>query len=68
MDSYAFREFEENVLKHTTGLPDGVNVFIKGYDFNNGIDYDALFSSYSSMGIQATNLNRAEDIINKMVS
>lgn len=40
---------------------------VKGYDFNNGIDYDKLFESYKHTGIQATALGRGIDIINKMI-
>eukprot|EP00826_Nyctotherus_ovalis_P039687 TRINITY_DN3831_c0_g1_i7.p1 TRINITY_DN3831_c0_g1~~TRINITY_DN3831_c0_g1_i7.p1 ORF type:complete len:372 (+),score=105.61 TRINITY_DN3831_c0_g1_i7:264-1379(+) len=40
---------------------------VKGYDFNQGVDYDKLFASYSSCGIQATNMARAIEEINKMI-
>lgn len=40
---------------------------IKGFDFNNPLNYDSLFSSYFSTGLQATNLSQAIDEINKMI-
>ncbi|KAJ2361555.1 Deoxyhypusine synthase [Coemansia sp. RSA 2610] len=39
---------------------------IRGYDFDNGVDYNALLSSYISTGFQATSFGRAVEIINKM--
>lgn len=30
---------------------------IKGYDFNKGVDYSAILSSYSTTGLQATNFS-----------
>lgn len=41
---------------------------IKGYDFNLGIDYDKIFKSYNYMGFQSTNLSKAIDIINNMIT
>jgi deoxyhypusine synthase len=40
---------------------------IKGYDFNKGINYSELFSSYFTTGLQATHLARAIQIVNQMV-
>jgi len=39
---------------------------IKGYDFNNSLDYDKLIDSYETSGFQATNLAKAISIIKKM--
>ena len=39
----------------------------KGYDFNNGLDYDALLSSMVTLGFQATNLGLAMEYANEMV-
>ncbi|KFM59969.1 putative deoxyhypusine synthase, partial [Stegodyphus mimosarum] len=41
--------------------------FVKGYDFNDGIDYNAIFESYKTSGFQATNLGLAIEEINKML-
>lgn len=41
---------------------------VKGYDFNNGVDYPRIFASYASTGIQATSLADAISIINKMIN
>ncbi|KAJ2160130.1 Deoxyhypusine synthase [Coemansia sp. RSA 552] len=39
---------------------------ICGYDFENGVDYEALLSSYMHTGFQASSFGRAVEIINKM--
>lgn len=41
---------------------------VKGYDFNNGVDYSRIFASYASTGIQATSLANAISVINKMIN
>jgi len=40
---------------------------VKGYDFNEGINYDKLIDSYSTMGFQATSVSLAINEINKML-
>src|SRR3989344_1510048 len=39
---------------------------IKGYEFNNGLDYDKLLDSLYTTGFQATNLGKAIEIIKNM--
>lgn len=56
----------EAVLIASTKVPDDTPVVI-GYDWNNGIDYHKLFSSYQNSGFQATNFGKAVNEINKMV-
>lgn len=41
---------------------------VKGYDFNQGVDYDALLKSFASTGFQATHLAEAISLIDKMIS
>ena len=41
---------------------------IKGYDFNQGVDYCKIFEAYSTTGLQATNFGDAIKIIDKMIS
>lgn len=41
---------------------------VKGYDFNQGVNYEELFKSFSTMGLQATHLYKAIEIINDMIS
>lgn len=38
-----------------------------GYDFNKGIDYNNIFSNYLNLGIQATHLSNAIDIVKNML-
>ena len=41
---------------------------MKGYDFNQGVDYHALLQSYKYSGFQATNFGLAVEEINKMIN
>ncbi|VDN05611.1 unnamed protein product [Thelazia callipaeda] len=41
---------------------------IKGYDFNKGIDYEALLNSYMSTGFQASHFAQAVEQINEMIA
>lgn len=40
---------------------------IKGYDFNKGVDYTAIFNAYSTTGLQATHFSNGIRILNKMI-
>lgn len=40
---------------------------VKGYNFNQGVDYRALLRSYLTTGLQATNVGVAIQLINTMV-
>jgi len=37
---------------------------IKGYDFNKGVNYEEIFKSYATTGLQAYNLSKGIDIVN----
>jgi len=32
---------------------------VKGYDFNQGVNYENIFKSFATMGLQATHLHTA---------
>ncbi|KAF0299508.1 putative deoxyhypusine synthase [Amphibalanus amphitrite] len=55
------------VLVSSTPLPEDTPV-VKGYDFNEGIDYHKLFETYKNSGFQATNFGLAVEEINKMLA
>ncbi len=55
----------ENLLRRSNEI-NGIS--IKGYDFNEGVDFGRLLDSFSSTGFQASNLAKARDIINKMIA
>ena len=55
----------ENLLR-TSNEINGIS--IKGYDFNDGVDFAKLLKSFSTTGFQASNLAKAGDIINKMIA
>lgn len=57
---------KDAVLVKSEKLPD-VTPIVKGYEWNNGIDYDQILGSYIHSGFQATNLGKAIDEVNKMV-
>lgn len=40
---------------------------IKGYNFDEGVDYRRILKSLKSTGFQASNFDKAVDIINKMI-
>lgn len=48
-------------------MPAGAQT-IKGYDFNEGIDYERLLDTYKHIGFQAANFGLAVDEINRMIS
>lgn len=52
--------------KSTFDLKDAV--IVKGYDFNNGVNYSDILSSYETTGFQASNFGAAVNEINKMLS
>ncbi len=54
----------ENVLRDSEEIS-GEDV--KGYDFNNGKDYEKLLDGYLTTGFQATHFAKAVEIINKML-
>ncbi|CCI49771.1 unnamed protein product [Albugo candida] len=44
----------------------GVYPVVKGYDFNEGVNYAKLMRSYETMGYQGTNFGKAINEINRM--
>lgn len=52
-------------VKSTSSLKDGIEV--KGYDLNDGLDYEKIFKSYIHTGFQATSVGRAIEIVNSMI-
>lgn len=57
----------EAVLKPSCDLPEDMPK-IKGYDFNQGVDHQALLKSYLTTGFQASRFGLAVQEINNMVS
>lgn len=57
---------KEAVLKRSENIPENTPI-VKGYDWNQGIDYSKLFESYVNTGFQATNLGLAIREINQML-
>ena len=55
----------ENILRVSE---EAEGISIKGYNFNNGIDYEKILDSFQSTGLQASNLFQAIKIIEEMIS
>jgi deoxyhypusine synthase len=56
---------EKNLLRKGEE-PKGVK--IRGYDFNEGVDYKKIIGNFKSVGFQASHLAKAIEIVNKMIS
>ncbi|CAH0518993.1 unnamed protein product [Peronospora belbahrii] len=56
---------QDAVLMRSEDL-EGKNVRVRGYEFNQGIDYEKIMQSYVTMGYQGTNLGKAIDEIKRM--
>lgn len=57
---------KEAVFKRSENIPENTPI-VRGYDWNQGIDYSKLLESYVNTGFQATNLGLAIREINQMV-
>lgn len=57
---------KDAVLQGSEKLPEGTSI-VKGYDWNQGINYGELLKSYRFSGFQATNFGRAVEEINRML-
>src|SRR3989344_2745256 len=57
------KNFEQNLLKKSVEI-EGIS--IKGYDFNEKLDYSKLIDSFASTGFQASHLSKAIEIIKEM--
>ena len=55
------------VLVESVEMPEGTPT-CKGYDFNAGVNMDGIMEAYKYMGFQGTNLGKAVERINEMVS
>lgn len=53
----------ENVLRESL---EAEGLCVKGYDFNNGVDFSKILDSFETMGAGATNLHKAIQIIREM--
>jgi deoxyhypusine synthase len=54
------------VVYRSEKMPEGAPI-CKGYDFNEGLNYDKLFESFATTGFQALHLAQAIEEVNKMI-
>ena len=59
-----YQKAKNSVFVQSEGLKGDT---VKGYDFNQGVDYHKIFASYKYNGIQALNMGKAIEIINHMI-
>jgi deoxyhypusine synthase len=57
---------KDAVLVESESLPSDTPQ-ANGYDWNQGLNYDKLLSSFKNTGFQATNFGKAVEEINKMI-
>ncbi|MEM4271471.1 MAG: deoxyhypusine synthase [Candidatus Pacearchaeota archaeon] len=55
----------KNLLRESSEIS---GVKVEGYDFNKGTDYKEIIEKFASTGFQATQLSKAIEITNKMIS
>lgn len=57
-----------NVMLHTDQeFAKKFNAEVKGYDFNEGVNYDKMLGTFIHTGFQATNFGKAVNEVNRMV-
>ncbi|XP_059149142.1 deoxyhypusine synthase-like [Physella acuta] len=56
----------DQALKESEPIPEGT-LKVKGYDFNEGINYEKMFQGLPTMGFQASHFGQAIDIVNQMI-
>lgn len=57
---------KDAVLQESEPMPKNTPE-VRGYDFNQGVNYEALLATYKHSGFQATNFGKAVDEINRMI-
>lgn len=60
-------ETAANAVRVTTSADLSDRTQVKGYDFNDGIDYNKILKSFATTGFQATNFGLAVEQINEML-
>ncbi|KAF1776011.1 DHS-like NAD/FAD-binding domain [Phytophthora cactorum] len=64
-DSSVPQVAQDAVLVRSENL-EGKSAHVRGYDFNEGVNYEKLLQSYVTMGYQGTNLGEAIEEIKRM--
>lgn len=61
-------EVEKKILELMSKSKELNSATVKGYDFNEGVNYENLMKSFATTGFQASHLGKAIDIVNEMIS
>ncbi|PON61806.1 Deoxyhypusine synthase [Trema orientale] len=67
MENHQFLAAAHSAVFKESEILEGKSSKIKGYDFNQGVDYPRLLSSMASTGFQASNLGDAIQVVNQML-
>jgi deoxyhypusine synthase len=59
------KKAKDNLLREAEEIK---GIRIKGYDFDNGVDYKKIINSFKSTGFQASHFSEAIEITNKMIA
>jgi deoxyhypusine synthase len=62
------KDIKGNVLRDNHGNVHDFKDIVKGYDFNQGVDYSKVFASYRTMGIQSSQLHKGMELVDKMLA
>ncbi|XP_042361361.1 deoxyhypusine synthase-like [Plectropomus leopardus] len=64
--AHHYHPISGTIYRETAPMPEDTPK-VKGYDFNQGVDYCALLKTYCNTGLQATNVGLAIKEINSMI-
>ena len=67
-DERAWDKLNNAVYQECEDIGQIATEVVSGYDFNKGLDYEAMFKTYRHTGFQATNLGLAIEEVNKMIN
>ena len=67
-DERAWDKLNNAVYQECEDIGQIATEVVSGYDFNKGLDYEAMFKTFRHTGFQATNLGLAIEEVNKMIN
>ena len=67
-DERAWDKLNNAVYQECEDIGQIATEVVSGYDFNKGLDYEAMFKTFRHTSFQATNLGLAIEEVNKMIN